>query len=111
MNTLHDVTPISSQVEGDRAVRKMIEELIESMYIPVKIAECTNSKDASTQAGYSCPLCNVFYSSKSGLFRHKKGAHERKPYLCGMCNAGYCRLPSLTRHLNRVHGNMPVNKK
>lgn len=103
MNSCPVVIPLSDQVLADQEIRDMIDELIASMYVPVRVVEPKSYVDASTQAGYSCPRCDVAYVSRSGMYQHNKRVHPRFPFTCAICRAGYNRLGALKNHLSTIH--------
>ena len=66
---------------------------------------------SKTKAHYRCTLCNVGYSSKTGLRRHNESKHPerdttpkaRQNYNCHICDLSFYHRSSLNRHLNEQH--------
>ena len=56
-----------------------------------------------------CELCNLEFSVRSGLYRHKRVVHMKKRHKCNNCDKDFSRIDLLKRHALNVHQNMKYN--
>ena len=54
---------------------------------------------------YKCDKCDLKYSSKSSLNRHKGDFHEGKGtiYECKLCDKSYAAIQKLKEHISNIH--------
>ena len=104
-------SPNRDQRDADTAIRSMILELIEVMFVPVRIVEDVTTRDVSCEAGYSCMPCDLTFTSSTSLRRHIRCFHEDYVYRCTICSARYTRLSTLMNHMERVHVTVSVVRR
>jgi len=57
----------------------------------------------SSHNKYTCELCHAKFRSNTDLIRHSRQHTGEKPHKCEICNISYSRKSTLTRHKNFVH--------
>ena len=74
---------------------------------------CRHVKNVHHQTSYDCELCNIGFTRKDALKRHKVVAHPasedqddgitKESYKCNLCSSLFSRQDNLTRHLKTKH--------
>lgn len=55
---------------------------------------------------FQCSICQKFVRSKSSLYKHVKGIHEKIRFHCKLCYGNYSDQSNLRKHVLSVHENV-----
>ena len=87
----------------DETITRMINSLVEVMYVPINITDVPRTKDVGTQAGLTCMKCGYHFFSNSSLHRHMNSHHSTILLRCQMCSATFNKMESMLHHMEHTH--------
>ena len=83
--------------------KPMKEHNITTDSIPEQATQESSRKVLNANSTFDCNLCHSTYSSRWGLFNHKKSYHEGVQYACSQCDYKATQQINLTAHIQSKH--------
>ena len=63
-------------------------------------------KKHNCKTGFKCSICDKSFKSKSSLYKHVKGIHDKLRFYCKLCYGNYSDKSNLRKHVLSVHENV-----